>query len=134
MKRFLPPLLALLAAAGCATTRPYSPVHQVAYSAIGEQPFWMLNIGDDRIVLRLTGQAPGGSRYAESVFPRTLPRTENGVRIWQSGEGEGAIVIEARPGPCANGRGQAYTDQVVVRLGGREMTGCGGPLLGPAPR
>ena len=62
MKRAL--LLALAVLAGCAETpRPYVPVSDVAYQAMGSQLFWFLVIGDDRIVLR-TAQAP------ETIWPR----------------------------------------------------------------
>ena len=120
MRRLL--LLALPALAACAETpRPYAPVRDVAYQAMGSQLFWFLAIGDDRIVLR-TAQAP------ETIWPRTLPRIVDGVRIWQSGEGANAIIVEARPGPCtANGR--AYADNVKVRVGDSELTGCGGRLV-----
>jgi uncharacterized membrane protein len=120
MKRGL--LLAMAALAGCAETpRPYAPVHDVAYQAMGSQLFWSLVIGDNIIVLR-TAQAP------ETTWPRTLPRIVDGVRTWQSGEGAGAIAIEARPGPCsANGR--TFADNVRVRVGDSELTGCGGRLV-----
>lgn len=118
MKRVL--LLALAALAACAETpRPYAPVRDVAYQAMGSQLFWFLAIGDNRIVLR-TAQAP------ETVWPRTLPRIVDGVRTWQSGEGAGAITIEARPGPCTASNGRAYEDNVRVRAGDNELTGCGG--------
>jgi uncharacterized membrane protein len=122
--RKLAPILALAAIAGCAgTPRPYAPVRDIAYQAMGSQLFWFLAIGDGRIVLRTAG-AP------ESVWPRTLPRIVDGVRTWQSGEGANAITIEALPGPCsANGR--AYADNVIVRTGGSELTGCGGRLVEP---
>jgi uncharacterized membrane protein len=118
MKRAM--LLALGALAACTETpRPYAPVHDVAYQAMGSQLFWFLVIGDDRIVLR-TAQAE------ETVWPRTLPRIVDGVRTWHSGEGANAITIEARPGLCAASNGRAYEDIVIVRTGGGELTGCGG--------
>ena len=124
-------LLPLLLLAGCQTDgRPYSPVENVRYSAIGQDPFWMVTIGDDRIVLTFgpdPGAAPGELRSHE--FPRTLPRTVDGVRTWQSGEGTQVISIEAAPGPCADTRGRRYEDRVRVRLSGRELSGCGGPWL-----
>ena len=61
---------------------------------MGAEPFWLLVIGDDRIVLRLSDQD------GDAVWPRTLPRTENGARIWQSGEGVQVIAVEARPAPA----------------------------------
>lgn len=115
--------LSLFALAACETTpRPYAPVGDVRFSAMGEEPFWLLTIGDDRIVLRIAGQGE------DAVWPRTLPRTENGVTTWQSGDGTAVITVESRPGPCTNARGQSYEASVTVRLSGRELTGCGGRL------
>ena len=127
MKAVLPALPLLLLVA-CETHRsaPYAPVENVRYSAIGEAPFWMVTIGDDRIVLRIGNET--GERQ-EAVWPRTLPRTVDGARLWQSGEGTQVIGIEAREGPCEGSRGQVYEDRVRVRLSGRELTGCGGRLV-----
>jgi len=128
MKRLLLLVPALLLA-GCETSsRPYAPVRNVRYQAMGAEPFWLLNIGDDRIVLRSSGQD------GEAIWPRTMPRTEGGARIWQSGEGVQAIMIEARPGPCETESDRVYADRVRIRLGGRELAGCGGRLLRRAPR
>ena len=122
--------LPLLLAAGCATSRtPYAPVHDVAYQAMGTQPFWQLVIGDDSIVFRPV--AGGG----EQRWPRVLPRTVDGVKTWQSGTGAEGITITARPGPCADepreGRELRFEHAVTVRMGedGPELTGCGGRLL-----
>jgi len=123
MTRLLLALPILALAAACATSqRPYAPIQNIRYQAMGTAPFWYLAIGDERIVLRTSEQV-------EAVWPRTLPRTENGVRTWQSGDGTAVISIEARPGPCASESGQAYEDHVRVRLSGRELTGCGGRLM-----
>lgn len=118
--------LALLAA--CQTYgEPYAPVESVRYSAIGHDPFWLLTIGDDRIVFRL-GHDRGeeAEEYDDAVFPRTLPRTVDGVRTWDSGDGTAVITVEARRGPCTGSGGRQYQDRVRVRLSGRELTGCGG--------
>lgn len=117
------PLLLLI---GCETTeRAYAPVSDVRYAAIGEQPFWMLNIGDDRIVFRpVNGDQEG-------VWPRTLPRTQDGRRIWTSGEGSGAITITVRPGPCMLDDDRSFEDFVEIRMGvdGAVLNGCGGRLV-----
>ena len=118
----------LLLAAAC-TTAPYAPVRDVAYQAMGQQPFWQLVIGDDAIVFRPV--AGGGERR----WPRVLPRTIDGVRTWRSGSGAEGVTVTARPGPCASegrqNREMRYEHVVTVRLGegGPELTGCGGRLL-----
>jgi len=125
--RFLP----LLLLAGCQTDgRPYSPIENVRFTAIGQEPFWLVTIGDDRIVLTLA--ADGGARQGELAtheFPRTLPRTVDGVRRWDSGEGTAVISVEARDGPCQGSGSRRYEDRVTVRLSGRELQGCGGRVL-----
>ncbi|MDT9597420.1 hypothetical protein [Sphingosinicella rhizophila] len=112
--------------AGCATSStPYSPVRDASYSALGEDPFWMVAIGDDKIVLTLPAD-PGTRRSLNShIYPRVLPRTTGGVKRWESGEGAAVITIEARPGPCATG-GKEFEDRVRVTLSGRAFEGCGG--------
>ncbi len=107
-----------------------APVRDVRYAAIGHDPFWSMAIGDDRIVLTLGDQGGRADGALNSyAFPRVLPRTADGVRIWQSGEGTSVLTAEARPGPCTGSGGLRYADQVRVRLSGRELTGCGGRML-----
>lgn len=114
--------LALLAA-GCQTTpRPYNPVRNVAYSAVGQDPFWVLTIGDDRIVLR-QGDSEG------VIWPRTLPRIVDGVQTWESGDDTAVIAVQSTPGPCEDRTGRRFEDHVRVRLSGSELNGCGGRLL-----
>ncbi len=124
MTRILLPLLLL---AGCATHSqpPHAPVRSVSYQAIGSQPFWVLTIGDDRIVF----WPVNGNE--QRIWPRTLPRTEDGRRIWQSGEGADGITVEARPGPCSSDEERLYEDFVQVRTGdeGATLEGCGGRLV-----
>ena len=129
MKRFL--LLPVLALAGCATAdeAPYSPVGQFQYGAMGHDPFWMVAIGDDQIVL--TMGPPGGRADGElttSSYPRVLPQLVDGTRRWESGEGTQVIAIEARAADCTTG-GRHYPDRVTVTLSGRMLKGCGGEEL-----
>ena len=118
-------LLCLPLLAACQTaSQPYAPVDNVRYSAIGADPFWMVTIGDDRIVLR------SGPDREGRVYPRTLPVTEGNLTRWQSGEGTRVIGIQARrlAVPCEQG-GRRYEDHVRVTLSGRMFEGCGGRLL-----
>ena len=127
-------LLCAAALAGCSgAERPYSPVGDVRYSALGHDPFWSLAIGDDRIVVTRSGPGNRESWKSQS-YPRVLPRTADGARIWESGEGDAAIAVEARPGPCTGSRGTRYEDHVRIRLGGSELQGCGGRILARGAR
>ena len=120
--------LALLALAGCtdAARMPFSPVRNFQYGALGHDPFWMVAIGDDQIVL--TMGPPGGHADGELVstsYPRALPRETDGVRRWESGAGTEVIAIEARHEACA-AADRHYEDRVTVTLSGRMLKGCGG--------
>jgi len=108
-------LLPLLLAAGCATGgRPYAPVRDIAYQALGAEPFWTLVIGDDRIVL-------GSSSF-------------EGERSWRSEHQGSTVTVESRPGPCETEGEEVYEDDVRVIVGDQSLTGCGGRLLERAPR
>ena len=121
-------LLCLPLLAACQTaSQPYAPVDNVRYSAIGADPFWMVTIGDDRIVLRLGHE---GREVRDISYPRTLPIVDGNVTRWQSGDGTQVITITARraPTPCELD-GRRYADVVRVTLSGRMLDGCGGRLL-----
>ena len=134
MKHLLQIAALLLPLAACAgASRPYNPVSNVRYSALGASPYWQLVIGDDRIVIRLAPDPGAAPEPVERTFPRTLPRTWEGVTSWHSGADGAAITVEARPGPC-EASGRAWRDTVTVRLDGRELAGCGGPLLAGGAR
>jgi hypothetical protein len=125
------PALILLAAAtallaGCASTQLHAPVRHVRYNAIGAEPFWLLTIGDERIVLSF-GRQRGGMR--DSVYRRGPTRMEDGVRRWAGGEGAAVIGVEAWRRPCRGAGGAMFEDVVRVRLSGRELNGCGGRLV-----
>jgi uncharacterized membrane protein len=127
MKRALGLGLALLASlAGCAAERPYAPVRDVSYTAIGAEPFWLLTIGDGRIVL---SRGERGGRLAEAIYPRVMARRDKGATVWESGEGVQVISIEARPQRCEGARGIAYEDRVRIRLSGAKLHGCGGRIV-----
>jgi len=121
-------LLCLSLLAACQTaSQPYAPVDNVRYSAIGADPFWMVTIGDDRIVLRL---AQAGQPARDITYPRTLPVTQGDLTRWQSGDGTQVIAVEARRLTAACEKsGRLYEDHVRVMLSGRMLDGCGGRLL-----
>lgn len=123
------PLLAcaLFLAAGCAAPRPHAPVRQPHYTALGAEPFWLLTIGQDRIVF---SSGRDGGRLGDRVYRRGPARMESGVRRWEGGEGVALVGVEAWRRPCAGAGGAMFEDMVRVRLSGRELIGCGGRLLG----
>jgi uncharacterized membrane protein len=123
-------LLTLLTGCAAASEQPYAPTRSVDYGARGHDPFWMVTVGDDQIVL--TQGAAGGAadgEFSEATYPRALPVEQGGVRRWESGAGIEVIAIEARPGPCSDG-GRSYEDKVKVYLSGVMLEGCGGREIG----
>ena len=96
MRQFLL-ILPLFLAAGCETTpRPYAPVDNVRYSAIGENPFWLLTIGDDRIVLR---QSPRRRRRRGGLaaHPAAHRRRQADLGVRRRHQ---VITIETAPAPA----------------------------------
>ena len=123
------PLL-LLSACQAYRTQPYDPVDSVAYSALGHDPFWLLTIGDDRIILTLGDEGGRADGALDSYsWPRALPRIADGLRTWEAAGETAAITIQARPGPCEGSGGRVYEDHVRVSLSGRELVGCGGRAI-----
>ena len=119
-------LLPLALAAGCARSQPYAPVRQPHYTAIGAEPFWLLTIGAERIILSF-GRERGGVR--DMTYRRTGAALDKNVRRWEGGEGVAVIGVEAWRRPCGGAGGAMYEDVVRVRLSGRELNGCGGRLV-----
>jgi uncharacterized membrane protein len=134
MKRRLLSLLLTTAAlgSGCAANPEiYSPVGTVRYSALGADPFWMVTIGDDRIVLTIGDEGGRADGALDSfAFPRVLPVVNGDFTTWESADGSAVISVQSRPGPCTGSGEQTYRDHVRVRLSGRELQGCGGQLIG----
>jgi uncharacterized membrane protein len=131
MKPFiLPAALALSACAADSARAPHDPVGRFDYGAISHDPFWMVAIGGDSVVLTM-GPAGGAAdgELTTAAYPRATPSERDGVRRWQSGEGTAVISVEARPGPCTTG-GRSYPDEVTVYLSGRMLVGCGGQEIG----
>jgi uncharacterized membrane protein len=119
---FLLPLIA-----GCASSQaPYNPASHVRYSALGQDPFWMVTVGRDKIVLT-SGPGEGrSSRLAGRTYRGVESRFSDGVKRWESAHGTAVISIEARREDCMGSRGAVFEDTVRVRLSGRELNGCGG--------
>jgi uncharacterized membrane protein len=119
--------LAILSAAaatlaGCTAPEPHAPVRDPLYTAIGAEPFWLLTIGEERIVLSFPRKNGG---FSDMRYRRGAARLENGVRRWEGGSGTAVISVEAWQAACRTG-GNMFEERVRVRLSGRELNGCGG--------
>lgn len=130
MRRLLLPLLALSCAAGGAAQPPIAMQHvrDNFYSAIGRTPGWILMIGDDSIAMRtlMPGADGHATAWRDYRFPRTLPRTVENVRIWETRVAAQTIRIEARHMHCRWSAGHDFDDSVRVTLNGQVFEGCGG--------
>lgn len=129
MKRSL--TCAMLLLAGCQSLGIGTPAQTAAveYGATSHDPFWMVSVGKEAILL--TSTPPGGRADGEiydRLYPRRVYEEANGVRRWSGGQGVAVIAVEARPGPCTTG-GRVYADRANIYLSGRMMTGCGGREL-----
>jgi uncharacterized membrane protein len=119
--------LLLLPIAGCATSdAPYSPTREVQFSAIGQEPFWLLSVGRSKIVLTFGPGEAGNSSLRDQEYRGVRTSFADGIKRWDAGDGTAVISVEARPGECTGPRGARFAEQVRVRLGGRELHGCGG--------
>ncbi|WP_265529934.1 hypothetical protein [Sphingomicrobium marinum] len=119
-------LLAPLALTACMTNAydedPYDGPDSVmdgAYRAIGNEPFWSLDISDGRMSFRnADGYAASESNFAFTPDPR-LGDVYQGQRIR-------ATVIDRR---CSDGMSdRTYPDTVTVEIGTQVWRGCGAPL------
>jgi len=123
MKILLLPLLL----AGCAAGQtPYSPTGEVHYSAIGQDPFWLLSVGRSRIVLTFGPAEAGRSSLRGHSYRGVRASFADGTKRWEAGDGTAVISVEARPGRCTGPRGAMFEEEVSVRLSSRELHGCGG--------
>ena len=102
---------------GCATVRPEPTAPLPAYQARGQEPGWLLTIGDG--VLDYRGD------YGETRVrvPAPEPRTTfNGHRFETP-----RLVVDVTHGRCNDAMsGHGFADQVLVVADGREFRGCGG--------
>ena len=110
--------------AGCASA-PVQLMRNPVYQAIGAAPSWQVAVGRRSIVLRLGDSASDARAHR---YPGTR-RGAGGIKSWVAGGATAVISVDARPGPCAQGD-LVFEDHVRVRLSGRELSGCGGRLLG----
>jgi uncharacterized membrane protein len=126
--KFALPLLALTLAA--CTSYPPGPGYppggpppaypgEATYRAIGNEPFWDLEIGRDMV---FTDRGNDNFRVIQPT-----PRPINGVagEIYQT-QRLNVNIVHSR---CSDGMSdRTYPDTVQVRVDGREFRGCGAPI------
>ncbi len=96
-----------------------SPVADAPYSAIGTEPFWSLEITDNRI----TFQPMEGAATVANGF--TSRPSLNGWRYTSD-----SVSVDVTDSPCNDGMSDnVYKDTVTVLVGTTEFRGCGGGAL-----
>jgi len=113
--------LMALAAATIAAAQPASQ-SAATYSASGGEPFWMLEIGGNRL------------RFSSGLGPEIsipTPRRER-IRGGYRYRAPGLLVV-IRHRPCDEEDARTYADTVRVTAYGYTARGCGGAWLGGEP-
>ncbi|MEQ1726137.1 MAG: META domain-containing protein [Sphingopyxis sp.] len=115
--------LPAFALAGCAaiTTPPGDVPTGEAWFALGNEPFWNVEITTARIVYH---DADG----------RRISVANPGAQLSFNGERyvTPQITVDVTHGTCRDGMSERrYGDTVIVEAGGRTLRGCGGRVLPP---
>ena len=113
--------VAPLSLAACATVAPVAG-SEVAYRAVGTEPFWSVTIQDGR----MNYDSAEGTRFS---VPAPAPRTSfNGHRYETA-----RLTVDVTHGQCSDGMSdRVYPDTVSVIADGRALRGCGGEAAAPA--
>lgn len=117
---------------GCRARAASSPWEKAALlgvelRALGQEPGWILDIHPERWI-RYIGD------YGETrvVFPPVRPEVEGDTLTFRTGAGGHTLEAVVRRAPCRDAMsGHAFTHTVTVRVGGRELHGCGRRLRDP---
>ena len=109
-----------------AGSRPDAPwdearLPDVDFRAVGQEPGWSLEIRGSRV--RYVGE------YGATEIVGTIAETTRGedgvVSHHAAGKGD-TLTVTVRPDPCRDSMsGEAFSHSVTVRVGGRELRGCG---------
>lgn len=124
---------AAIALAGCAAypaspvpvdpVRPPGSAASGAYRALGNEPFWSLDIGTNQIVFN-EANAPG----TPVVQPTPRPIIGFAGEIYQTPR-INVNIVHAR---CSDGMSdRVYPDRVQLTVDGRRFEGCGGGAVVP---
>ena len=143
MKRLVLIALMPLALASCATSPEVAsrgsansvmPLNRITFTALGDDPFWIISISDDiRIDVTLGDEGGRADGALENFMFLGVRHVANGpFKTWESAEDAAVISVHSRPGPCNGSDNSVYENHVRLRLSGRELSGCGGRLLNEA--
>ncbi len=101
---------------------PAPQVAPAAYRALGTEPFWTLELTGDRFVFRTPERPDGASGRVTGWAEHPDARAVTGV----ASDGR-AMRLATRRATCSDGMSdRLYADTASLRIGERELTGCGG--------
>jgi heat shock protein HslJ/uncharacterized lipoprotein YbaY len=89
------------------------------FRATGNEPFWQVQIGADRVTLRTMLEPP-----IEAALPQ--PTVADGARIYAVGGGHPLVITIADRTCVDTMSGMPHPHAVTVRQDGRMLAGCGG--------
>ena len=99
----------------------------VTFRATGNEPSWLMEILEDRVVFR-----PGiDGEQVVTPSPVVSADAATGERVYQGTDGARRLSVRISPGGCVDTMsGQRFEHAVVVQLGDRSYGGCGVTLSG----
>lgn len=103
------------------TCRIEGDMHSSIYRALGQEPGWLLEYGEERLVFSLD--------YGQRKLTATsFLRVDEGLGFRLQGESEtGALTVAVERRLCHDGMsGLPYPDSVSLTVGEESYTGCGG--------
>ncbi len=103
------------------TCRSEGDMQSSIYRALGQEPGWLLEYGEERLVVSLD--------YGQRTLTATsFLRVDEGEGFRLQGESEaGAVTVAVTRRLCHDGMsGLAYPDSVSLTLGEERYSGCGG--------
>lgn len=104
-------------------------LREFLFAAVGNEPFWRLQVRDDGIELR-TPEMP-----ANRVFPPARRDGQPPLVVFDSADAEGTIRLSLQPRRCVDTMsGARYAWAAMVEVDGRRMQGCAAEGMQTMPR
>lgn len=122
MRRSISVLALTFFTAACQTTEPRPPEPEVYFTAVGQEPGWIVRFDAEKIAFE--------GDYGDTRI--TVPKPEgrasfNGMRYVTD-----RLTVDVTHSTCADVMsGQRYAETVTVFADGKEYKGCGGRKLPP---
>ena len=90
-----------------------------AYTCLGNEPFWSVNIKGSDIIFRTPDEGP-------VTYPYQAPQQRGKQKVFSSKAGNSSITVTIREEPCTDTMsGEAFPYTVEVSRDGKIYHGCG---------